>query len=119
MDDKAKLDLLKSIELSGSVDREVSLVTININKGLENILDFSSGRKRIRGMRATQFSLIVAKPAGLSALSSLEIRCLNCGRVISYPCWHLEVKFDRNIFEYFVCFSENSPNRVSLNCRRG
>jgi len=27
-------------------------------------------------------------------------------------------EFDRNIFEYFVCFSETSPNKVALNCRR-
>lgn len=105
--------LLKNIELTGSVSVESSGV-VYINKAIENITDRSSGKIRITPARINQFSLILSQPSQLSALSPLEIRCLSCGRVISYPSWWSEVKFDKNTFHYFVCFSQISPSRVKL-----
>ena len=118
MDDNLRDSLLKSIELSGGIEVETSPVKILINEGLQNVIDLSSGRKRIKPIRAGQFSLILSQPSSLLSISPLEIRCLNCKRVISYPSWWLELRFDKNTFHYFVCFSEVSPNRVSLDCSK-
>lgn len=118
MDENLKNSLLRSIELEGSVDNENSSIKITVNGGLSNVVDKSSGKARIRLARVNQFNLILSQPRGLLSLSPFEIRCLNCKKVISYPAWHLELKFDRNIFEYFVCFSETSSSKVALNCRK-
>ena len=118
MDESLKKSLLQSIELSGSVSVENSSASITVNGELSNVLDKSSGKPRIRPAKVSQFHLILSQPVSLLALSPFEIRCLHCKRVISYPSWWLQVKFDRNILVYFVCFSETSPNRVSLDCKR-
>ena len=118
MDDNLKNELLKSIELSGSVNTDDRRVNIIINGELHNILDKSSGKTRIRPFKVGLFNLILSQPLSLSRLSPFEIRCLNCGKVINYPAWYYELRFDRNILVYFVCFSETSSDRVSLNCRR-
>lgn len=117
MDENLKKALLQSIEAEGSAEVEFTPVRVIVNGQLSNILDRSSGKARIRAHRVNQFHLILSQPKGLLNLSPLEIRCLNCHRVISYPAWHLELKFDRNTFEYFLCFSETSVVRASLNCR--
>lgn len=117
MDDKLAALLLQQIEMSGGVDNTTSPIRVLINEQLSNVLDFSSGKKRIRPLRAEQFQMILSAPLGLKGLSPFEIRCLHCKQVISYPAWHFELKFDKNIFEYFVCFSQASPLKVALNCK--
>ena len=117
MDGFLKSSLLKSIELSGSVENESSEVKILINKNLDNILDSGSGKVRLRPVWASKFNLILSQPGELLALSPFEIRCLHCKRVISYPAWNLRLKFDRSIMMYFLCFSEVSPLIAKLDCR--
>lgn len=116
MDDNLKNSLLRSIELGGSADSDIAPVRVIINGELNNIIDRSSGKPRIRANRVGQFNLILSQPVPLKSLSPFEIRCLNCHKVISYPSWYLELRFDRNTFHYFVCFSEVSPSKVALTC---
>jgi len=119
MDESLKKNLLKSIELSGSVEEVVNDIKVIINGELSHVIDKSSGKPRIRPFKAKLFNLILSQPLSLGPLSPFEIRCLSCRNVISYPAWHYELKFDRNIFHYFVCFSEVSSSVVSLNCKKG
>ena len=113
-----KLSLLRSIELLGSTSEVESEKRIIINGELSNVIDKSAGRAKIRLSKSNLFNLIVSQPSLLLALSPFEIRCLSCKKVISYPAWHYTMKFDRNEFHYFVCFSETSPHQVKLDCKR-
>lgn len=106
-------NILKNIELTGGVTNEPGKV-IYVNKGLDNIIDRSNGKPRISPAKVLQFNLILSQPNELNSLSPFEIRCLGCNKVISYPSWLLEVKFDKSTFFYFVCFSQISPLRVKL-----
>lgn len=119
MDNLLRASLLKSIELQGSVSSNSRTTKVYVNESLSNVLDSSSGKRRIRPFKVSLFNLILSQPLTLHTLSPFEIRCLNCSKVITYPAWHYELKFDGSIFEYFVCFSETSVSKVTLNCKRG
>ena len=109
-----KEDLLKSIALTGSVEESEAIVKVKINENLDNILDKSSGKLRLRPAKAKVFNSILSQPLELSALNPFEIRCLNCGRVISYPAWWMKIEFNVNTFHYFLCKESDS---VKLECR--
>jgi len=113
MEEAERKNLLQSIEMSGAVEGKVKVF---INTELSNVIDMSSGRKRLKPYKAALFRMILSQPLSLSRLSPFEIRCLNCNKVITYPAWHYELKFDGSILEYFVCFSEVSPSRVGFFC---
>lgn len=118
MNTKEKEALLRQIEnLGRSVSFEDFGVDIKVNENLDLILDRSSGKTRIRNARARMFNLTLSQPEIIAHLSPFEVRCLWCKSVISYPCWSATVKFDRNTFLFFVCFSEVSPSDVKLTCR--
>jgi hypothetical protein len=119
LSDDIQNSFLKSIELSGSVDEASHQIKIRLNENLSAILDKSSGRIRLKSSLAGKFSLILAQPAELKPLSNLEIRCLYCRKVISYPAWHLVRAFDINHFHYFICWNTESSDKPSLNCKRG
>jgi len=116
--DELKSSLLKQIELSGSVSEDSAIIKPHINRELSNVLDESSGKIRIKPSLTNSsrgFNLILSSPASLSAINPLQIRCLNCKKVISYPAWHYVKEFARNHFHYFICFNGNE--RVKLNCQ--
>lgn len=117
IDETLKSSILKSLELTGSVDSESSAIIVHVNKSLDNVIDSSSGRKRIRPSKEKMFGLILSQPLSLRAISSLEIRCLACGRVISYPAWHYWIAFSVNVFHYFVCFDGREPSKPTVNCK--
>lgn len=111
-------DLLRSIEINGVSDESEASQKHRINSHFANIIDGSSGRIRLRPSVINKFKLIHWQPNELKALSSVEIRCLYCRRVISYPAWYLRVKYAVNVFHYFVCFSSASESKPKLNCKR-
>ncbi len=98
--DKDKL--LKSIELSGGTD-DLKIRQL-VNENLSNVLDVSAGKQRIKPKSLNKFSLILERPASLNALSSTEVRCLCCNKVIAFPTWYCGLMFSVNLFHYFVCF---------------
>lgn len=102
--------LLKSIELSGStIDDVASKQLINVNP--DNVIDLSSGRPRIKPLLVGRFVFVSSQPTELAELSNLTIRCLNCGKVISYPAWWLKLEYSVSSFHYFICFNGTAlPN---------
>lgn len=104
--------ILRQIELSGSITDRIKINHL-INNNPNNVIDNSSGRNRIRTNKVDSFKLILSSP--FEAVNPLEIKCLNCGRVIKYPAWHCELQFDINHFHYFVCFA--GTEKVKLICR--
>jgi len=115
--DSLKTALLKSIALTGSA--EASPIKIHLNEALNNVIDMSSGKARIKPTIRNKFTLILSQPKSLEALSNLEIRCLSCKKVISYPAWWLVIKYDVNEFNYFVCFDSRENKHPILACSRG
>lgn len=113
IDDSLKTNILKSLELTGSATED----SIRVNKNTDNIFDRTSGKIRVRPSREKQFNLILSQPKTLAALSSFEIRCCVCNRVISYPAWHLVLTFTKNVFHYFICFDRNEVNKPTVNCK--
>jgi hypothetical protein len=109
-------DILRTIELSGSADEEIAEIKQLINTNLDNVLDYSAGRLRLKRRIADKFQLIISNPIS-SAVAAQEIRCLHCRRIISYPAWWLKIEYVKNVMHYFVCFSVSSPTKVSLDCR--
>lgn len=110
-----KDDILKSIELSGSVSDDSKVIKPIINGNLDRVIDKSSGRKRLRPAISNKFNVLLASPKSLSALSPFEIKCLHCGRIIQYPCWHWASEYAVNIFHYFLCY--NGKDKPGLDCR--
>lgn len=110
-----KDDILKSIELSGSVSEESKTIKPQINKNLDRVIDKSSGKKRLRPAIVNKFNILLTSSASLSAMNPFEIRCLNCNRIISYPCWHWASEYAVNIFHYFLCY--NGKDKPGLDCR--
>lgn len=96
-----KSELLKSIELSGGVD-SLPEKKVLINSALEMVLDRSTGKTRIRPSKVKLFSLIYEN---IISGNNLDLRCLNCGKVITLPAWHLKIELNRNEFHYFVCLN--------------
>lgn len=115
MDDKLAKDMLKAIALGGAVESEDVHNIIASNP--YHIIDSTSGKTRIRQPKL--FDLIIAQPASISALSSLEIRCCICKRVITYPAWYHFIHYAINHFHFFVCFNSNSPAQPNIECMKG
>lgn len=112
IDDKTAKDMLKHISLSGAL--ETPEVNNIISSNGNHVLEFSSGLPKIRNSK--KFSLILSIPEALKSLSSFEIRCCLCRKVISYPAWYLKEEFNINHFHFFVCFS--SEKSVNSKCYR-
>lgn len=112
LDDKARLDLLRAISLSG--DSNINPIVASSNH-IQSILNLSSGLPRINN--PAKFSMIFQQPLTLAALNPLEIRCCLCRKVVSYPAWYYVAEFTVNVIHYFVCMNADG-NKVSANCYR-
>jgi hypothetical protein len=108
--EKEKQEILDNIENFGHVEQPV------INKDINAVLSYSSGLPRLQRTFERKAVLTLSQPHELKSLNPFEIRCALCKRVISYPCWYYNAKYNVNSFHYFVCFSKESPNKPSLNC---
>lgn len=106
-------DILQSIESFGTPE---SVRTIEINQALGLVLDYSSGKIRLRSAAAKKLSLEISSPLP-STISPLSVRCLYCNRVISYPVWHMSIARTGKEFHYFLCF--NGSAKPELNCVKG
>ena len=115
MDDRLAQEILDSIVLTGTASIKVNHI---IDKDSSHILDLGSGAARISRTALKHFQLIISQPDLINHLSPFEIRCTLCHKVISYPAWYYEVKYDINHFHYFVCFDSSSPNKPSVKCYR-
>jgi len=109
-----KDSILAAIASGGKVNNEEIKLNVNIN----HVLSFSSGAARIQTSCIRHAKLILSQPDELKALSSLQIRCMLCKRVISYPAWYYKMSFAVNQFHYFICFDSDSPNKPTAKCYR-
>ncbi len=97
-------DILKDISLLGVSDKKDAPINIFINKNIGMVCDRSSGRLRIRPAKKNLFKVVFNQVPELSSLSPLEIRCLNCGKIISYPARMAKIELAVNVMYYFLCF---------------
>jgi hypothetical protein len=111
-------EILRNIALTGSASEEKVLIKPIIGNSIEDIINNSSGLPRIKYRLVKQFKLILSHPLLLSVLNPFEIRCCLCKKVISYPCWYMNVRFNVNWFHYFVCFDSSSNTKVTARCFR-
>lgn len=118
IDDATAREMLKNIALSGSADSATAVIKPLINGNLNHVLNLSSGAARLQTNVIKRFSLILSQPDALIGLNPFEIRCAFCKRVISYPAWYYRIAYAVNVFHYFVCFDEKSPNCVNVHCYR-
>jgi len=120
MNESQKRDILKSISTSGVslVENRSTNEMISSQKELSQIANNSSGILQIHSSAIKKFKLILSQPLALSTLSSFEIRCCLCKKVISYPCWYYDIRYAINHFHYFVCFDSKSKDRPSTKCYR-
>jgi len=109
-------EILKNISSSGNASEDKTIIKHLLGKNLNHILNLSSGSHRIHSHILNKFSLIINQPQSLSDLNPFEIRCSLCKVVVSYPCWYYEVKYNINVFHYFVCF--NRSEKVNCSCFR-
>jgi hypothetical protein len=106
-------ELLDLISKSGKTED----LAIKVNVNIHDILTFSSGAARLHSTVIRKAVLILSQPLTLQSLSSLQIRCILCKRVISYPCWYYEVKYAVNHFHYFICFQPSADStKPSMKC---
>lgn len=123
MDDSQKNDILKSISLTGVSLKENSSVNVAFGgtkaSNIGQLIEFNSGKPQIRRSLVNKFKLILNKPKALAVISSFEFRCALCKKVISYPCWYMEVKYVKNRLHYFICFDETNAANVTTKCFRG
>ena len=106
--------ILDSIAKSGHSEP----VELKVNTNINDVLSFSSGAARLQSTLLRKAKLILSKPNELNELSSFQIRCALCKRVISYPCWYYSIHYAVNHFHYFVCFDSSSPSKPSVKCYR-
>lgn len=111
IDDKTRKEILDSIDLEGQTESH-----IHINGNIGHVISVSSGAPRIQSNVVNRFHLILSTPSELLGVSSLQVRCAVCKRVISYPAWYYRLKLSVNKFHYFVCFSETSPTKPNTHC---
>lgn len=111
-------EILKSIALVGAADQceANTRIIIGSPETSNHIISRSSGMPRIQTSVTKKFKLVLSQP--LAGLSSFEIRCALCRKVISYPCWYYKVKYAVNHFHYFLCFDVSSPSKPTCKCRR-
>jgi hypothetical protein len=115
MDELEKQQLLKSIQLEGdTTNKNIRVLIANKIQG-SALLNLSSGLPSIKSYLKTKFQLILNQPLSLSALSSLEIRCCLCSKVINYPAWYYVTRYNINEFHYFVCFNGDS-SKANARC---
>ena len=115
MDEKLAKSLLDAIALGGEIDSPQVNQIIASNP--YHIIDSTSGKTKIKN--PSLFNLIIAQPQSIAALSSLEIRCCICKRVITYPAWYHFIHYAINHFHFFVCFNQANPTEPTTNCMRG
>lgn len=108
-------EILKSIALTGAVDEASIAVRIATKEQANQISNSAGGKLKI----TKPFKLILSQPESLKVLSSLEIRCCLCHKVISYPCWYRKHEFAVNHFHFFVCFDSSSPSTITTKCFKG
>lgn len=113
--DRLRREILPNIGNSGTTDK---LVEHFINKDISKILDLGSGAARIGRTALKHCKLILVQPEVLRGLNPFEIRCCLCRKVISYPAWYYNIKYDVNQFHYFVCFDSLSKDKPSTRCYR-
>lgn len=113
MDETLANSLLRDIELSGSVGE--SKIEVLINHEPQNVIDRSGGKSRIRPSLVSSFQILLSQTE-LASLSNLEIRCFNCGRILSYPAWHFVRRLRKKHFHYFLCFG--GSDKATLGCER-
>jgi hypothetical protein len=106
IDTELKDSMLKSIMTSGQTEE----ISIQVNTNISDILNLSSGSARLQSSVVRKAKLILSKPLNLHSLSSLQIRCCLCHKIINYPCWYYEVKYAVNHFHYFICFQPSADN---------
>lgn len=116
MDDKLKQEILQSIELAGASAEENIHFRPMIGHNASSVIENTKGLPRVKQRLVEQFKLILAQPLLIKALSPLSIRCVLCKRVISYPCWYREERFNVNWFHYFICFNPANPSNVTARC---
>ena len=114
IDKELEKSILESISSSGHSE----LPELKLNTNIHDILSFSSGSARIQSTVLRKAKLIISRPSGLDILSHLQIRCVLCKRVISYPCWYYNIKYAVNHFHYFICFDSESVSKPSTRCYR-
>ena len=120
MDKETQDAILRAIQTEGAALEENKRVNIVLGSrvNLQHIVNLSSGMSRIKPSVSKAFTLILAQPLSLSALSTLSIRCALCGKVISYPAWYISIRYVTNWFHYFVCFDETDSSKVTARCYR-
>lgn len=119
MDENTRKEILEAIESQGYID-EAPEVPSNIHlaneANIQNLIDHTSGLRKIRSAKAKEFVLILSQPTELHELWSLQIRCCLCHKVISYPAWYYRVVYNVNSFHYFVCFDAAEPTKPTARC---
>lgn len=120
IDEKEKNEILKSISTEGASLEENKTIHLILGSrnNLNHIAGTGSGMLRIYPSISKKFKLIISQIEMLKNLSSFEIRCVLCKKVINYPCWYYSVKYAVNHFHYFICFDAESPSKPSTRCYR-
>ena len=113
MDKDLQTEILNSIVSAGDSTTKINHI---VGGHINHILNLSSGSARLQTNVIKRFNFIISQPAILSLLSSLQIRCCLCKKVISYPAWYYSVRYAVNHFHYFVCFDSTSPHKPSTKC---
>lgn len=116
INEKDQTEILRNIALTGAADTaNASINHIIANKEqFAAITSFASGIPRIR----KPFNLILSQPNELQPLSSFEVRCCSCGRIISYPAWYYVARYKVNQIHYFICFDGNNSDKPTAKCYR-
>jgi len=114
LSEEDKKQILDSIEKFGKAEEPEIL----INRNIRDILNFSSGSPRIQPTAAKRATLIMSQPSELALLHNLQIRCVLCHQVISYPAWYYVIRYVVNQFYYFICFDSLSPDKPTTKCYR-
>jgi hypothetical protein len=117
LNDKLKTDILAAINESGASLPENARARQVINGNLSSVINRTSGQTKFNHSIVSRFKLQLSMPKILQFFNPLEIRCLLCNKVISYPCWYLDLKYTVNHFHYFVCF--DSGDKPNTNCLKG
>lgn len=118
LNDELQKEILKSIDLQGSIDKAEIHQIICTPDNAKSILNLSSGRARISTSSLHKFQLILSQPQSLHALNPFEIRCCLCREVISYPCWYYNVQYAVNNMHYFVHFDSSNSDKPTAKCYR-
>lgn len=114
MDEQTRKEILEAIEAQGFIENDK--IKLASEENLHNIVDYSSGLRKIRANKRKDFTLIISQPKELSKLYNVQIRCCFCHKVISYPAWYYRVGYNVNSIHYFVCFDAAEPSKPTARC---